>query len=126
MKNNRNLMISSIGATTFLCVSLLMMTGCDRVGEGATFGAGIGALAGQAIGGNTEATLIGAGVGALLGGAIGNDQQKSSQQYRNADGSYTTRRSTTRKVLNPDGTYTTVGQETTVSEQTQDGYVGLP
>ena len=38
--------------------------------------AGIGALAGQAIGGDTEATLIGAGVGALAGYAIGNEQDK--------------------------------------------------
>lgn len=40
--------------------------------KGAAYGAGAGAIAGQLIGGSTEATLIGAGVGAL-GGALFND-----------------------------------------------------
>lgn len=34
-------------------------------------GAAAGALAGQALGGNTKSTLIGAGVGALVGGGLG-------------------------------------------------------
>ena len=59
---------------TLLTFSLL---GCTKTEEGAAWGAGIGALAGQAIGGDTGATLIGAGAGALLGGAIGNDQENN-------------------------------------------------
>jgi len=111
-------------AITILGVSaLICMNGCNRTEEGAFIGAGIGALAGQAIGNDTEGTLIGAAAGALIGGAIGNDQQG---HYNNRNGSYTTRRSTTRTVLNSDGTTTTVGQETTESQQTQDGYIGLP
>jgi len=109
--------------TTLGLVSVLSLTGCNKTESGASWGAGIGALAGQAIGGDTEATLIGAGAGALLGGMIGNDQD---HQQRNADGSYTQRRSTTRTILNPDGTYSTVGSETTDSYQRENGYQGLP
>ena len=36
-------------------------------------GAGIGALAGQVIGGDTGATLIGAGAGALIGNSMSDD-----------------------------------------------------
>jgi uncharacterized protein YcfJ len=63
---------------TTLSVSTLVifaMTGCSKTEEGAGIGAAIGALAGQAIGGDTGATLIGAGAGALLGGAVGNSQE---------------------------------------------------
>ncbi len=38
---------------------------------GTGIGAALGAVAGQAIGGNTKSTLIGAGVGAALGGVTG-------------------------------------------------------
>lgn len=41
-------------------------------GTGAAVGAGVGAILGQAIGGDTEATLLGAGIGAVLGGIAGN------------------------------------------------------
>jgi len=109
--------------TTLGLVSVLSLTGCNKTESGASFGAGIGALAGQAIGGDTEATLIGAGIGALVGGAVGNDQQNQHHQALNG---MTQRRSTTRTVLNPDGTYTTVGTETTDSYQREDGYQGLP
>jgi lipopolysaccharide export system protein LptA len=46
-------------------------------------GAGIGALLGQVIGGNTVGTLIGAGVGAGLGYIIGNEVDKKEVQKRN-------------------------------------------
>lgn len=51
--------------------------------SGALGGAGVGAITGQLIGGDTEATLIGAGVGAL-GGAILNDHidQQKTQSYQ--------------------------------------------
>ena len=113
--------------TTLGLVSVLSLTGCNKTEEGASFGAGIGALAGQAIGNDTGSTLIGAGIGALLGGAIGNDQDQQSQNNSyNAPNGVTQRRSTTRTILNPDGTYTTVGSETTDSYKEDQGYQGLP
>jgi hypothetical protein len=55
--------------------------GCQTKAQtGAAAGAGIGALSGQAIGGNTEATLIGAGIGAGVGYIIGNEQDKKAAQ----------------------------------------------
>jgi hypothetical protein len=52
--------------------------------RGAAIGAGIGALAGQAIGRNTEATLIGAGVGTLLGAVFGNAADQTYGAAREA------------------------------------------
>ncbi|MDG1898657.1 MAG: glycine zipper domain-containing protein [Phycisphaerales bacterium] len=55
----------------------LFITGCrDDAQTGALVGAGGGALAGQAIGGNTGSTLIGAGAGAVAGYMIGNEMDK--------------------------------------------------
>ena len=50
--------------------------------KGAAIGAGVGALAGQAIGHDTEATLIGPGAGTLLGAIAGNavDQKVTNQR----------------------------------------------
>ncbi|MCP3903834.1 MAG: glycine zipper 2TM domain-containing protein [Planctomycetes bacterium] len=51
--------------------------GCDNSAQSGTLiGAGIGALAGQAIGGDTTGTLVGAGVGAMSGYIIGNEKDK--------------------------------------------------
>jgi len=63
--------------TTLSVVAIVSFTlvGCTKTEEGAGIGAAVGALAGQAIGGDTGATLIGAGAGALVGGAIGNSQE---------------------------------------------------
>jgi len=115
--------------TTGLTGSIL--TGCagnSPQTNGAFMGAGLGALAGQAIGGDTDATLIGAGVGALAGTIIGGQQEydtRGAHHSSNENGT-TRRRSSVSKVLNPDGTYTTVGTETTESTETTDGYEGLP
>jgi hypothetical protein len=77
---------------TFLALGLLLITisyGCagrnyDRYNtqRGAVIGAGVGALAGQAIGHNTEGTLIGAAVGTLLGAIAGNavDQEYAASR----------------------------------------------
>jgi len=65
-------LFTTLSVAALLTCSLL---GCTKTEEGAAWGAGIGALAGQAIGGDTGSTLIGAGAGALLGGAIGNSQE---------------------------------------------------
>ncbi len=66
-----------------------LSAGCANTGyyntqKGAAVGAGIGAVAGQAIGRNTEATLLGAGVGGIFGMLIGNgmDQQASIERER--------------------------------------------
>jgi len=61
-----------------------IIAGCSSDAQtGAAVGAGTGALAGQAIGRNTESTLIGAGVGAAAGYIIGNESDK--QKAREAD-----------------------------------------
>ena len=61
------------------CVPLLLIGGCEtRAQTGTLAGAGIGALAGQLIGGNSKATLIGAAVGAGAGYLIGNSQDKKA------------------------------------------------
>lgn len=50
--------------------------------KGLLLGAGGGALAGQAIGRNTESTLIGTTLGTLVGYMVGNEMDKNSLQYR--------------------------------------------
>jgi len=52
--------------------------------KGAAVGAGVGALMGQAIGRDTEATLLGAGIGTLLGAIVGNATDQSHQAAREA------------------------------------------
>ncbi len=61
--------------------------GCTTPGyyntqRGAVTGAGLGALAGQTIGRNTESTLIGAGIGGLMGTVLGNSYDQQAGQYR--------------------------------------------
>ena len=59
-------------------LGLVFAAGCESDAQtGALIGTGIGALAGQAIGGDTEATLIGAGIGAVGGYIIGNERDKN-------------------------------------------------
>lgn len=59
-----------------LCVFIVSCAGTTnqqtKTGQGALVGAGVGAILGQVIGGNTQGTLIGAGIGAALGGIAGN------------------------------------------------------
>ena len=70
------------GLLIILCVvavslGLVFVAGCESDAQtGALIGTVIGAGAGQAIGGDTEATLIGAGVGAVGGYIIGNESDK--------------------------------------------------
>lgn len=57
---------------------LLTTQGCATQGQtGAAIGSGLGALAGQIIGDDTEGTLIGAAVGAGIGYVIGNERDKA-------------------------------------------------
>ncbi|MEM7229669.1 MAG: glycine zipper domain-containing protein [Planctomycetota bacterium] len=80
----------SILAACALVSVALIGTGCENDAQsGSLLGAGIGALAGQAIGGDTEATLIGAGAGAGLGYVFGNESDKKKQeQYQNRNPNY--------------------------------------
>lgn len=66
-----------------LCILMVPTVGCQtRSQTGGLAGAGIGALVGQAIGGDTKATLIGAVVGAGVGYIIGNEQdKKAAKEY---------------------------------------------
>ena len=110
---------------TLTALATTTLLGCSKTEEGAAWGAGIGALAGQAIGGDTGGTLIGAGVGALVGGAIGNDQEKQQQQQQEAAQGQTIRRTTIHETLDADGNVVRTGTTTTTSSQTSDGYTGL-
>lgn len=70
-----NLLLITIAST-----SLIAFTGCaTKTESGALIGAGTGALLGQAIGGNTSATVIGAGVGAIAGAAIGENEDNKDR-----------------------------------------------
>jgi hypothetical protein len=77
---NRNIMIASI----LLSVAL---AGCaatereQRAGTGAVVGAGVGALAGQAMGRDTRSTVVGAGAGALLGAVAGSATTPRAPHY---------------------------------------------
>lgn len=51
--------------------------------KGLLLGAGGGALAGQAIGRDTQSTLIGTSIGTLVGYVVGNEMDKNSFQYQN-------------------------------------------
>jgi len=70
------------GSVTILMVvavgfGLAFAAGCESDAQtGALVGTGVGALAGQAIGGDTEATLIGAAVGGGAGYMLGAESDK--------------------------------------------------
>lgn len=60
-----------------LVASAVLAAGCATQGQtGAAWGSGIGALAGNLIGGNTTGTLVGAAVGSGIGYLIGNERDK--------------------------------------------------
>ena len=59
-----------------------LLPGCSDAQAGSLIGAGLGALAGQAIGGDTKATVIGTAVGAAGGYMIGNESDKSKAARR--------------------------------------------
>ncbi len=77
--------VQSTLLTLFLASSVLL-PGCQSdAGTGALIGAGLGALAGQAIGGDSEATRIGAGAGAGIGYILGNERDKAKAEEMNAE-----------------------------------------
>ncbi len=74
--------------TMFLLPFILLgLTSCaneySKGQQGALIGAGSGAIIGQAIGRNKEATLIGVAVGTLLGYIVGNEMDKYDRQQLN-------------------------------------------
>lgn len=76
-----------VSATLFSCAT--MQTNQEKgTAIGAGSGAAVGAILGQAIGKDTQATLIGAGIGAVLGGLAGNQigryMDLQEQELRNA------------------------------------------
>ena len=73
-------------AAALAAASVFLVSGCaTQGGTGATVGTGIGALAGNLIGGDTEATLIGAAVGAGVGYLIGNERDKDAAAKMRAE-----------------------------------------
>ena len=74
--------IRSLALTGALLGTAGLLNACNDAQSGALLGAGVGALAGQAIGGDTKATLIGTAVGAGAGYVIGNESDKAKQQQR--------------------------------------------
>ena len=75
----------------FLLSVMLLSVSCATVPEDrfntqklAAIGAGIGALLGQAIGRDTEATLLGAGIGTVVGAIAGNAIDQDHQAARDA------------------------------------------
>ena len=82
MKTYRALILITLSLMTISCATIPP----DRYNtqKGAAIGAGMGALLGQAIGGNTESTLIGLASGAVLGGLVGNSVDQDYQVAREA------------------------------------------
>ncbi|NNU79562.1 OmpA family protein [Halovulum dunhuangense] len=80
----------SAKSITLIAASGLALSACtdpdgtaNNTGNSALIGAGLGAIAGQIVGGDTEATVIGAGIGAALGGGVGvllERQERALQQ----------------------------------------------
>ena len=67
-------------------LSILLLTSCSSMNKGqvgAAGGAAGGALIGQAIGHDTESTLIGAAVGTMLGYIVGNEMDKYDREQLN-------------------------------------------
>lgn len=86
--------IRSTAQSTALLMALIALSvgvaGCETDAQsGSLIGAGIGALAGQAIGNDTTGTLIGTAVGGVTGYAVGNERDKSkAKKQRQAENRY--------------------------------------
>ena len=72
--------VKAVAMALSLAGSAMMLTGCNDAQAGGLLGAGIGALAGQAIGHNTAGTLLGLGIGAGTGYILGNESDKERYQ----------------------------------------------
>jgi outer membrane protein OmpA-like peptidoglycan-associated protein len=78
--------MASMLVFTAACTTVDPYTGQQKVSNtagGAAVGAGLGALAGLAAGGNDRRNaLVGAGIGALAGGAVGNFMDRQESELR--------------------------------------------
>lgn len=63
----------------------------DKAVNGLIIGMGSGALLGQAIGGDTESTVMGTAIGGILGFTIGHQQQHNHRYHGRHHGRYHTR-----------------------------------
>jgi len=83
MKNKLSILL--VLCTMFTLVSCATVPD-DRYNtqKGAVIGGGLGALLGQAIGGDSEATLLGAGIGTVVGALAGNARDQEYQAARDA------------------------------------------
>ena len=91
------MLIGLMGMTLVSCANVDMNKGQ----QGALGGAAGGALLGQAIGRDTEATLIGAAVGGMLGYIVGNEMDKFDKRQLNQAYEFTPSGKTT-SWQNPD------------------------
>jgi hypothetical protein len=75
-----------LGSFAMMSLTLALWTGCEtQRGTGTVAGAGIGALIGQAAGGNTQSTVIGAAIGAGAGHAVGSaGDRRTAERERDA------------------------------------------
>jgi len=66
-------------------ITTLLLGGCmaNKAQQGGLGGAAVGALIGQAIGHDTEATLLGAAIGGVLGYMVGNEMDKEDRRRLN-------------------------------------------
>lgn len=76
MKKNKRDMLITIMVISILVAIVMPLTGCQTNQSGVLTGAGIGALAGQAIGGDTRGTVTGAAIGAGAGYILGRDKDQ--------------------------------------------------
>lgn len=71
--------------TMFAVATMAALAGCTTAEQGAVGGAAVGALAGQAIGGDTESTLAGAAIGGVSGYLIGRSIDNRPGYCQNVD-----------------------------------------
>lgn len=77
MKNTKTYKILLVSMTLVILLSTLIpIAGCEKESQtGALTGAGVGAVAGQVIGGDTKGTMTGAAIGAGVGYVIGKSKE---------------------------------------------------
>lgn len=79
--------MKKITSIVFALALSTAVVGCTTTEQGAVVGGVSGAVIGQAIGGNTESTLIGAAVGTVAGALIGKSLERNGYcRYRNSRG----------------------------------------
>jgi outer membrane lipoprotein SlyB len=91
LKLQRRLPMKKIILTVFPVALIFLIVSCATIPQdryntqkGAAIGAGLGALLGQAIGRDTEGTLLGAGIGTVVGAIAGNAVDQDYQAARDA------------------------------------------